>query len=107
MDYNTDKLGPEALPTSVIDLGSSEWKGKDRDRVALTPTSSRWSPRSCRTHGEDRTLEWLEAIKANAGSHAYSDNRVLADAINRGQVELGLVNAAHRLPRAAKWARRT
>jgi iron(III) transport system substrate-binding protein len=91
MDYNTDKLRRESLPTSVIDLGSSEWKG----RIGIAPRDTDFQSvvtSILRTHGEDRTLEWLKAIKENSGSYVYSDNRVLADAINRGQVELGLVN---------------
>jgi len=91
IDYNTDELRPDELPTSVTDLGSNEWKG----RIGIAPGDTDFQSvvtSVLRTHGEERTLEWLEAVKANAGSYVYSDNGVLADAINRGQVELGLVN---------------
>jgi iron(III) transport system substrate-binding protein len=91
MDYNTEKLQPDALPTSVMDLGSTDWQG----RIGIAPRDTDFQSvvsSILRTHGEDRTVEWLEAIKANAGSYVYSDNGVLADAINRGQVELGVVN---------------
>jgi iron(III) transport system substrate-binding protein len=91
MDYNTDKLGPDALPTSAMDLGSSGWKG----RIGIAPRDTDFQSvvtSILRTHGEERTLDWLDAIKTNAGSYVYSDNSVLADAINRGQVELGLIN---------------
>lgn len=91
MIYNTDALEPAKLPNSVMDLASSQWKGK----IGIAPGDTDFQAvvtAILRTHGEERTLEWLEAIKANAGSYVYSDNDVLTDAINRGQVELGLIN---------------
>jgi iron(III) transport system substrate-binding protein len=91
MDYNTDKLKPSELPTSVMDLAGPEWKGK----IGIAPGDTDFQSvvtAVLRTHGPDRTLEWLQSIKTNAGSYVYSDNAVLSDAINRGQVELGLVN---------------
>ncbi|MDQ1447269.1 MAG: iron(III) transport system substrate-binding protein [Actinomycetota bacterium] len=91
MDYNTDKLQPTALPASVMDLAEPEWKGK----IGIAPRDTDFHSvvtAILRTHGAERTLEWLQGIKRNAGSYVYSDNAVLSDAINRGQVELGLVN---------------
>ena len=89
--YNTDKLAPAEVPDSVMDLALPEWKGK----IGLAPTDTDFQAvvtAIARTHSDERTLEWLQALKANAGSYVYSDNDVLADAINRGQVELGLIN---------------
>jgi len=74
-----------------MDLASPKWKGK----IGLAPSDTDFQAvvtAIARTHSDERTLEWLQAIKANAGSYVYSDNDVLADAINRGQVELGLIN---------------
>jgi iron(III) transport system substrate-binding protein len=91
LGYNTEKLVPAKVPDSVMDLASPEWKGK----IGLAPADTDFQAvvaAIARTHSEERTLEWLQAIKANAGSYVYSDNDVLADAINRGQVELGLIN---------------
>ncbi len=91
MDYNTDMLTEADVPTSASDLASPEWKGK----IGIAPGDTDFQSvvaSYLRTHGEERTLEWLAGIKANAGSYVYSDNMVLADAINRGQVELGLVH---------------
>jgi iron(III) transport system substrate-binding protein len=91
MIYNTDELAPAKLPTSVMDLASPQWKG----RIGIAPGDTDFQAvvtAIVRTHGEERTLQWLQAIKANAGSYVYSDNGVLTDAINRGQVELGLIN---------------
>jgi iron(III) transport system substrate-binding protein len=91
MDYNTEKLQEDDLPESALDLESADWKG----RIGIAPTDTDFQSvvtAVLRVRGEDRTLEWLAALKANAGSFVYSDNDVLTDAINRGQVELGLVN---------------
>ena len=91
MDYNTGTLRPDQLPTSAMDLRLPGWKGK----IGIAPGDTDFQSVVAsifRTQGKDRTLEWLDGIKANAGSYVYSDNEVLADAINRGQVELGLVN---------------
>ena len=41
------------------------------------------------THGEAAALQWLEAVKANAGSHSYPDNETLTSQVNSGQVALG------------------
>jgi iron(III) transport system substrate-binding protein len=91
MSYNTEKLDEEDLPISVTDLASEEWKGK----IGIAPRDTDFHSvvtAVLRTHGEERTLEWLAGLRTNAGSFVYSDNEVLADAINRGQVALGLVN---------------
>ena len=91
MVYNTRELRPSDLPDSAMDLESPKWKGK----IGVAPGDTDFQSvvgSIVRTHGEEGTLEWLDAIKANAGSYVYSDNDVLTDAINRGQVELGLIN---------------
>jgi iron(III) transport system substrate-binding protein len=91
MVYNTDALDPAQLPTSVMDLASPQWKGK----IGIAPADTDFQAvvtAIIRTQSEERALEWLEAIKANAGSYVYSDNAVLTDAVNRGQVEIGLIN---------------
>jgi iron(III) transport system substrate-binding protein len=91
MDYNTDQLKPTELPASVMDLAEPAWKGK----IGIAPRDTDFHSvvtAILRTHGAERTLEWLQGIKTNAGSYVYSDSAVLSDAINRGQVELGLVN---------------
>jgi iron(III) transport system substrate-binding protein len=45
-----------------------------------------------RAHGKAAALKWLEAYKANAGSHSYPDNETLVDKINRGQAAIGIIN---------------
>jgi iron(III) transport system substrate-binding protein len=45
-----------------------------------------------RAHGQAAALKWLEAYKANAGSHSYPNNETLVDKVNRGQAAIGIIN---------------
>ncbi len=89
--YNPAHLKPAQLPMSVMDLQDPEWKGK----IGIAPQDTDFQAVVASvliTHGQQRTLDWLAGVKANAGSYVYSDNDVLADAINRGQVSLGVID---------------
>ena len=91
MAYNTSLLSPSQLPTSVMDLADPQWKGK----IGIAGSETDFQPivtSIARTHGEPAALQWLEAVKANAGSHSYPDNETLVSEINRGQVALGVIN---------------
>lgn len=91
MDYNTTQLGAHALPTSVMELADPQWKGK----IGIAGSETDFQPivtSIARTHGKAAALQWLEAVKANAGSHNYPDNETLVSEINRGQVALGVIN---------------
>jgi iron(III) transport system substrate-binding protein len=91
MGYNTSLLTPSQLPTSVMDLADPQWKGK----IGIAGSETDFQPivtSVARAHGEAAALRWLEAVKANAGSHSYPDNETLVSEINRGQVALGVIN---------------
>jgi iron(III) transport system substrate-binding protein len=91
MVYNTSLLKPSQLPTSAMQLAQPRWKGK----VAIAGGETDFQPivtSVARTHGTAAALRWLEGLKANAGSHQYSDNETVVDQVNRGQVALGIVN---------------
>jgi iron(III) transport system substrate-binding protein len=91
MGYNTSLLSPSQLPTSVMDLADPQWKGK----IGIAGSETDFQPivtSISRTHGQSAALRWLEAVKANAGSHSYPDNETLVSEINRGQVALGVIN---------------
>jgi iron(III) transport system substrate-binding protein len=91
MVYNTSLLQPSQLPTSVMQLADPEWKGK----LAIAGGETDFQPivtSVARTYGNAAALKWLEALKANAGSHNYPDNETIADEVNRGQVAIGIVN---------------
>jgi len=91
MVYNTSLLKPSQLPTSALQLADPEWKGK----LAIAGSETDFQPivtSVARTYGDAAALKWLDALKANAGSHNYPDNETIADEVNRGQVAIGIVN---------------
>jgi iron(III) transport system substrate-binding protein len=91
MVYNTSLLKPSQLPTSAMQLAQPQWKGK----VAIAGGETDFQPivtSVARTYGTAAALRWLNALKANAGSHQYPDNETIADEVNRGQVALGIIN---------------
>ncbi|MGB7379708.1 MAG: iron ABC transporter substrate-binding protein [Rivularia sp. (in: cyanobacteria)] len=99
VDYNTKLVKVNELPKDVWELTKPEWRGK----VAWAPTNG--SFQSFVTgmriiEGEEKTLEWLKAMKAN-DVKKYGNNTSIVKALGRGEVELGLVNHYY-LPRFTK-----
>jgi len=91
MIYNTSMLSPDQLPSSAMDLAEPQWNG----RIAIAGAETDFQPivtSIARTHGEAEALRWLDAVKANAGSHDYPDNETITSEVNSGQVALGIVN---------------
>jgi iron(III) transport system substrate-binding protein len=89
--YNTRLLAPSQLPTSVMQLAEPKWKGK----LALAAGETDFQPimtSVARTYGEAAALRWLDALKANGGSHIYPDNETITDEVNRGQAAIGIVD---------------
>jgi iron(III) transport system substrate-binding protein len=91
MVYNTSLLSRNELPRSAMELADPKWSG----RFAIAGGETDFQPivtSIARTYGEDAALRWLEAVKANAGSHDYPDNETVTSQVNRGQVALGVIN---------------
>jgi iron(III) transport system substrate-binding protein len=91
MIYNTNLLKPSQLPTSVLQLADPQWKGK----LAIAAGETDFQPIVTsvdRADGQAATLRWLDALKANAGSHVYPDNETITDEVNRGQAAIGVIN---------------
>jgi iron(III) transport system substrate-binding protein len=91
MVYNTKLLAPGDLPSSAMQLADPQWSG----RVGIAGSETDFQPivtSVARTHGESAALTWLNALKANAGGHAYPSNEALIAAVNNGQVALGVIN---------------
>ncbi|MFM7212541.1 MAG: ABC transporter substrate-binding protein, partial [Actinomycetota bacterium] len=88
--YDSRKLGPSDLPRSVFDLTAPKWK----DKVAWAPTNASFQAfvTAMRVaQGDDVTKKWLEGLVAN-DAQTYEKNGLIMDAVNSGQITLGLVN---------------
>jgi iron(III) transport system substrate-binding protein len=91
MIYNTSLLKPDQLPTSVMQLADPRWRGK----LALAAGETDFQPivtSIVKSHGTPAALAWLEAVKANAGSHIYPDNETITSMVNSGQAAIGIIN---------------
>ncbi len=92
MVYNSGKLTPAALPTSILDLADPKWKGK----IGLAPSETDFLPVVAsveHTYGHDAALAWLRGTRRPTPGHdIYPDNETLISEINQGHVEIGVLN---------------
>ena len=89
--YNPSLISRDQLPTSVLQLADPKYKGK----LAIAPAETDFQPivtSVALTYGHEKALQWLEGIKANAGSHTYPDNETITSEVNRGAVAFGVIN---------------
>jgi iron(III) transport system substrate-binding protein len=89
--YNPKLIKKSALPTRALQLADPKYKGL----LAFAAGETDFQPivtAVAKAYGVSRALQWLDGIKANAGSHIYPDNETIADEVNRGQVAFGVVN---------------
>lgn len=88
--YNTDAVGEDELPDSILDLGGDQFAG----RVGVAPGNGSFQDfvTAMRAElGEDETEAWLTALADN-DSPNYAKNSAIVDAVTRGEVDMGLVN---------------
>ena len=85
--YNPQKVAE--VPASILDLAGSEWKG----RIGIAPTNASFQSfvTAMRVSwGEEKTLEWLKAMKENAV--LFEKNGAILEAVETGVVDAGLIN---------------
>jgi iron(III) transport system substrate-binding protein len=90
LNYNTNLVRKEELPSSIQGLTNPKWKGK----VAWAPTNGSFQSfitAMRKLDGDTKTLAWLKAMKDN-GTKVYKNNAAILDALNRGEIAVGLVN---------------
>jgi iron(III) transport system substrate-binding protein len=88
--YNTDLVNPEELPDDLWGFTEPKWNG----RIGWAPTNGSFQAMvtAMRTvWGEERTREWLLAIKAN-NPVSYDRNTTIVTAVAAGEVEVGFTN---------------
>lgn len=88
--YNTQKLKPEELPASVLELSDEKWKG----RVGWAPTNGSFQAfvTGLRLlHGDAKAEEWLVAMKQNEPKD-FPKNGAIVQAVGAGTIDVGLVN---------------
>jgi len=77
------------VPSSVFELAEPEWQG----RIGIAPTNASFQAfvTAMRViHGEDKTLEWLRAMKTNGV--IYEKNSAILEAVENKSVDAGLIN---------------
>ena len=88
--YNTDLVDEADLPASVLDLPDPRYAGM----LGVAPTNASFQDfvTGMRSElGDDEALAWLEGIVANDPT-TYPNNLSILDAVNRGEVAMGLIN---------------
>lgn len=89
--YNTERVDPEALPASVMDLPSrSQYAG----RIGWTPAYSSFQDfvTAMRAlEGEDATRAWLEGMQ-ELDPKAYASNTPMLQALAADEIDLALTN---------------
>jgi iron(III) transport system substrate-binding protein len=77
-------------PTSVLDLTDPRYEGQ----VAWVPSNASFQSFITAfrvSEGDDAARQWLEAMKAN-GATSYESNGDVLEAVNSGDIGLGLIN---------------
>ncbi|AWI30322.1 iron ABC transporter substrate-binding protein [Streptomyces tirandamycinicus] len=96
--YNSEKV--TAPPGSVHDLVKPEWKGK----IGYAPANASFQAfvTGMRVlEGDEATRTWLKGLKANSPK-AYDSNLNVLDAVDSGEVSLGLLNHYYWYEKAAE-----
>ena len=98
--YDPQSVPAEQVPQSVFELTDEKWRGQ----VAIAPTNASFQAfvTAMRvTQGDDVTQEWLTGL-VNNDVQTYEKNGLILDAVDSGQVQLGLINHYYWYEKAAE-----
>ena len=88
---NTTMVQPDQV-TSLFDLADPKWK----DKIAIPNAGSEYLQAGVSVMraglGDDRTKQFLEGLRNNAGTQVYQKSSQIVDAVAKGQVAMGIVN---------------
>lgn len=88
--YNTEALGAEDLPNSILTFTDPKWEG----RLGWAPTNGSFQAFVTALRlieGEEAAREWLEGIEAN-DPREYENNLAILQGVASGEIEAGFVN---------------
>jgi iron(III) transport system substrate-binding protein len=98
--YDGQQLSEAEVPASVMELTDPIWKGQ----VGIAPTNASFQSfvTAMRVSiGDDATKAWLEGLIAN-DVQKYEKNGLILDAVDAGQIKLGLINHYYWYEKAAE-----
>jgi iron(III) transport system substrate-binding protein len=98
--YDSSQLSADEVPTSVFELTDPKWRGQ----VAIAPTNGSFQAfvTAMRVSaGDDATREWLQGLVDN-DAQIYEKNSLIRDAVDAGEVQLGLINHYYWYQKAAE-----
>lgn len=98
--YDSSAVSPDEVPTSVFELTDPKWKGQ----VAIAPTNGSFQAfvTAMRVSaGDDATRAWLQGLVDN-DVQLYEKNNLIRDAVDAGEVQLGLINHYYWYQKAAE-----
>ncbi len=98
--YDAQNVPADQVPQSVFELTDEKWRGQ----VAIAPTNASFQSfvtAMRMTQGDEVTREWLTDL-VNNDVRSYEKNGLILDAVDSGQVQLGLVNHYYWYEKAAE-----
>ncbi len=98
--YDSSQLDADDVPTSVFELTDPKWAGQ----VAIAPTNGSFQAFVTAMRvaaGDDATREWLQGMVDN-DAQLYEKNSLIRDAVDSGEVQLGLINHYYWYQKAAE-----
>jgi iron(III) transport system substrate-binding protein len=98
--YDAQQVPAGEVPQSIFDLTDPKWKGQ----VGIAPTNASFQAfvTAMRVaQGDEVTKQWLEGLVAN-DVQTYEKNALILDAVDTGQIQLGLVNHYYWYEKAAE-----
>jgi iron(III) transport system substrate-binding protein len=98
--YDPENVPADQVPQSVFELTDEKWRGQ----VAIAPTNASFQSfvTAMRlTQGDEVTQDWLTGLVKNE-VQSYEKNGLILDAVDSGQVQLGLINHYYWYEKAAE-----